>query len=56
MTLLISKRRPIDENIGGEEASASIDLAKEILKARYQLQSLVDRLQALKKDPSASAS
>ena len=44
------------ENIGEEEASASIDLAKEILKARYQLQSLVDRLQALKKDPSASAS
>lgn len=35
-------------NIGREEAEDSIELAKEILKALYQLQGLVSRLQARK--------
>jgi hypothetical protein len=36
------------DNIGKEEASDSIELAKEILKALYQFQSLLARLQARK--------
>jgi len=36
------------DNIGKDEASDSIELAKEILKALYQLQSLLSRLQARK--------
>jgi len=36
-------------SVGADEASDSIELAKEILKALYQLQSLVDRLQSRKK-------
>jgi hypothetical protein len=36
------------DKIGQEEAADSIELAKEILKALYQLQSLVNRLQARK--------
>ncbi|WP_159728424.1 DUF4145 domain-containing protein [Methylosinus sp. Ce-a6] len=43
------------DNIGSEEAADSIELAKEILKALYQLQSLLSRLQA-RKPPSASPS
>lgn len=35
-------------NIGEEEAADSIELAKEILKSRYQLKSLVDRLKSRK--------
>jgi hypothetical protein len=35
-------------NIGTDEASDSIELAKEILKALYQLKGLVSRLQARK--------
>jgi uncharacterized protein DUF4145 len=34
------------DNIGREEAEDSIELAKEILKALYQLKALVGRLQA----------
>ena len=37
------------DNIGKDEADDSIELAKEILKARYQLKGLVERLQARKK-------
>ncbi|MBL4751867.1 MAG: DUF4145 domain-containing protein [Amylibacter sp.] len=37
------------DEIGHEEAEISIELVKEILKARYQLTSLVDRLKARKK-------
>lgn len=37
------------DNIGEDEAADSIELAKEILKALYQLQGLVSRLQARKK-------
>lgn len=33
-------------NIGRDESADSIELAKEILKARYQLKNLVDRLRA----------
>lgn len=33
-------------NIGEDESEDSIELAKEILKARYQLKGLVDRLRA----------
>jgi len=36
------------DNIGREEAEDSIELAKEILKALYQLKGLVARLQARK--------
>jgi hypothetical protein len=39
------------ENIGKDEAEDSLELAKEILKALYQLQGLVGRLQARKKTP-----
>jgi hypothetical protein len=34
------------DNIGREEAADSIELAKEIVKALYQLRGLVSRLQA----------
>lgn len=37
------------DNIGAEEAEDSIELAKEILKSMYQMQALVERLQARKK-------
>lgn len=37
--------------IGVEESADSIELAKEILKARYQLKGLIERLQARKKSP-----
>ncbi len=37
------------EVIGKEEAEDSIELAKEILKSRYQLKTLVDRLKARKR-------
>lgn len=37
------------DNIGSEEATIAIDLAKELLKAVYQYSSLVARLKALKK-------
>jgi hypothetical protein len=37
------------DEIGKEEVEAAIDLAKEILKAVYQLSNLVDRLRALKR-------
>lgn len=40
--------------IGQEQVEVAIDLTKEVLKAVYQLTSLVDRLKALKK-PEASA-
>lgn len=40
------------DDIGSEEAADSIELAKEILKALYQLQSLLSRLQA-RKAPTA---
>jgi hypothetical protein len=36
------------DNIGRDEAEDSIELAKEILKALYQLKGLVSRLQARK--------
>jgi hypothetical protein len=36
------------DNIGKEEAEDAIELAKEVLKALYQLQGLVNRLQARK--------
>jgi HEPN domain-containing protein len=39
------------DNIGREEAEDSIELAKEILKALYQLKGLVARLQARKGTP-----
>jgi Domain of unknown function (DUF4145) len=39
------------DNIGREEAEDSIELAKEILKALYQLKGLVARLQARKGKP-----
>jgi hypothetical protein len=39
------------DNIGQEEAEVSIELAKEILKALYQLKGLVGRLQARKGAP-----
>ncbi|MEJ0061986.1 MAG: DUF4145 domain-containing protein [Alphaproteobacteria bacterium] len=42
------------DNIGREEAEDSIELAKEILKSLYQLQGLVERLQARKKGGSTS--
>ena len=38
-------------DIGEEEAKDSIELAKEILKSRYQYKNLVDRLRARKKKP-----
>lgn len=38
------------ENVGKEETSVAIDLAKELLRATYQAASLVKRLQALKKN------
>lgn len=41
------------DNIGPGEAADSLELAKEILKARYQLQGLVKRLQARRKTPAA---
>lgn len=37
------------DNIGKDESADSIELAKEILKARYQLRNLLARLQARKK-------
>ena len=37
------------DQIGAEEAELSIELGKEILKARYQLKGIVDRLKAKKK-------
>jgi hypothetical protein len=37
------------DGIGAEESADSIELAKEILKARYQLKGLIARLQARKK-------
>ncbi len=42
-------------NIGSEEASDSIELAKEILKSLYQLQSLLSRLQARKASGNSSS-
>ncbi|HEV2162972.1 MAG TPA: DUF4145 domain-containing protein [Stellaceae bacterium] len=39
------------DDIGKVEVEAAIDLCKEILKAVYQLDSLVKRLKALKKTP-----
>ncbi|HYL32995.1 MAG TPA: DUF4145 domain-containing protein [Stellaceae bacterium] len=39
------------DDIGKTEVEAAIDLCKEILKAVYQLDSLVKRLKALKKTP-----
>jgi len=39
------------DQIGAEECSIAIELAKELLKAVYQYTSLVARLQALKKEP-----
>lgn len=39
--------------IGATEAALAIELAKELLKAVYQYQSLVDRLRGLKKGPDA---
>ena len=39
------------DDIGKEEVEAAIDLAKELLKAVYQLSSLVARLKSLKKPP-----
>jgi hypothetical protein len=39
----------IYDDIGKEEIEVALDLCKEILKAVYQLASLVDRLKALKK-------
>lgn len=39
-------------NIDKEEAELSIELAQEILKARYQHKSLVDRLRSRKKTPN----
>lgn len=41
------------DNIGREESEDSIELAKEILKALYQLQGLVSRLQSRKNKVSA---
>ena len=43
------------DNIGREEAEDSIELAKEILKALYQLKELVGRLQARKISDAAKA-
>jgi uncharacterized protein DUF4145 len=43
------------DNIGREEAEDSIELAKEILKALYQLKGLVGRLQARKISDAAKA-
>lgn len=40
------------DNIGQDEAKDSIELAKEILKALYQLKALVARLQARKSPKS----
>lgn len=40
------------DNIGKDEAADSIELAKEILKAIYQLQGLVGRLQKRKSQPA----
>ncbi|MCR9056303.1 MAG: DUF4145 domain-containing protein [Rhodobacteraceae bacterium] len=37
------------DNIGADEAEDSLELAKEILKARYQLKGLVDRLKNRRK-------
>ncbi|WGM31488.1 hypothetical protein KKHFBJBL_01735 [Brevundimonas sp. NIBR11] len=37
------------DEIGEAEASLAVELAKELLKAVYQYQSLVDRLRGLKK-------
>lgn len=42
------------DNIGPEEAADSIELAKEILKALYQLDGLVKRLQARKKSSNTA--
>lgn len=42
------------DNIGPEEAADSIELAKEIFKALYQLQGLVGRLQARKNAPGVA--
>ena len=39
------------DEVGKEEVEAAIDLCKEILKAVYQLSSLVQRLRSLKKPP-----
>jgi len=39
-------------SIGRDESEDSIELAKEILKARYQLKGLVDRLRARRNNPS----
>mgnify|MGYP001245890349 CR=1 FL=1 len=39
------------DQIGPDECSIAIELAKELLKAVYQYTSLVARLQALKKQP-----
>ena len=41
--------------IDEEEAADSIELAKEILKARYQLKGLVERLKDRKKNRTAQA-
>lgn len=43
------------DNIGREEAEDSIELAKEILKSLYQLQSLVSRLQSRKNKAESAA-
>lgn len=40
------------DDVGKEEVEAAIDLCKEILKAVYQLGSLVSRLRGLKKRPT----
>ncbi|RYG31118.1 DUF4145 domain-containing protein [bacterium] len=41
--------------VGSTEASLAIELAKELLKAVYQYQALVDRLRGLKRSSSDSA-
>lgn len=41
------------EQVGQEELEVAIDVAKEILKATYQYESLMGRLRALKKDRQA---
>jgi hypothetical protein len=44
------------DNIGAEEAADSIELAKEIVKALYQLKGLIARLQARKAQPNNARS
>lgn len=40
--------------VGQDEAGLAVELAKELLKAVYQYQSLVDRLRGLKKPPAGT--